>query len=62
MKTTYQIVTPPTAPGLPSPRYFTQDASQLVRAPVGSVIVVQAMSDEDFAAIPATTESRAFFA
>lgn len=61
MKTTYQIVVPPSAPGLASPHHFTRDASMLTRAPVGSVILVIAMSDEDFAAIPATPASAEFF-
>lgn len=59
---TFQLVLPPTAPGTQSPHFFTSDPTKLDRAPVGSVIVVQEMTQEAFDAIPATPESTAFFA
>lgn len=62
MKTTYQLVVPATAPGLPARHFFTRDVTQLNRATVGTVIIVLEMTDEDYAAVPASPESAAFFA
>lgn len=49
MKKTFQIVAPASVAGLPATRTFTQDPADLANVPVGAIIVVQEMTDEEFA-------------